>query len=97
MCVGNSGALEEEYISKWLEQGSPLRASAPDTYTSPLLASLSPKQKKERTKTQTERRSGGVPSKLKKPVKKALFQSNVLVPGPSRDVAEEVVVRPRAQ
>ena len=44
VCVDNSGVLEEKYNSKWLEHGSPLRASAPDTYTTALLASLNPKQ-----------------------------------------------------
>ena len=39
--------------------------------------------------------SGGVPLKLEIPVKKALFQSDVLVPRPSRDVSDEAVVGPR--
>ena len=42
-CDGNSGALEEEYISKWLVNGSPMRASVPDTFNSALLPNLSPK------------------------------------------------------
>ena len=35
---------------------------------------------------------GVVPSKYKKPLKKARFHAYVLVPGPSRDVSEEVIV-----
>ena len=73
VCFGNSRALEEEYISKWLGHGSPLLASATDPYVSAFLASLSSKQKKVPAKTQTGKRSGGVPLKLKKPVKKVRF------------------------
>ena len=94
--VGISRALIKEYISKGWGHGLPLRSSALYTYTPALLASLSSKQKYVRTKTQTWKRLGGVPSKLKISVKRARFQSDVLVPGPSRDVSDEVEVEPRA-
>ena len=97
VCVGNSETFGEEYISKWLGHGSPLRASPPDTFTSAPMASLSPKQKKEWRKCQTGRRSRGVSSKLRKPMKEPRFPADVLVPGPSRGVSEEVVVGSRAR
>ena len=72
----------EEYLRKRLGHGSALRASAPDTYTSAVLASLSPKQEKMGTKAQTEKMLRGVSSKHEKPVKKALFQADFLKPEP---------------
>ena len=61
-----------------------MSASALDPYTSVLLAILSPKQKKGRRKTETGKRSCGVPLKLKKQLKNARFQYDVwafLMPG----------------
>ena len=59
VCVGNSGALEEEYAVNCLGRGSALRASVPNTYTSTVLARLGSKQAKARTKPQTTMKSAG--------------------------------------
>ena len=45
-------------------------------------------------KAQTGKSWGCAPSKLKKLLNMARFLSDVLVPGPSRDVSEKVVVGP---
>ena len=90
VCASNSGALEKEYFSKCLGHRSPLRGT-----TSTLLASLSQKQKKMRSRPQAGSSLGGAPSKQKRRLKKAGFQSDVLVAVPPRDGSKETVVGPK--
>ena len=90
--MGNSGALEEEYVIKTLRHGYPLRASVLDTYTSTIIASSTPKQKKVRREQHTRE---GASSKQKIPLKKVLLQSDIL--GSSREEVKGTVVKPKAR